>query len=110
MVGDTGGLREFVDHGITGLRFTPDDVPGLADAVTSLLRDEVLARRMSRDARQVLDREYRWSAIAARTVEVYERAALEEAALLAAHSPAHAGRSPDRALRMAVGDGNLLRD
>jgi glycogen(starch) synthase len=110
VVGDTGGLREFVDHGITGLRFTPDDVPGLADAVTSLLRDEVLARRMSRDARQVLDREYRWSAIAARTVEVYERAAREEAALLAAHAPAPSGRPPQPALRVAVGEGNLLRD
>ena len=110
VVGDTGGLREFVDHGITGLRFTPDDVPGLADAVSSLLRDEVLARRMSRDARQVLDREYRWSAIAARTAGVYERAAREEAALLAAHATAHPGRPPGPALQMAVGEGNLLRD
>jgi len=109
-VGDTGGLREFVEHGITGLLFPPDDIPALADAVTSLLRDEVMARRLSRDARRVLDRDYRWSSIAARTVEVYERAAHEEAALMAAHKAAQPPRPTDRSLRMAAAEGNLLRD
>jgi glycogen(starch) synthase len=103
VVADTGGLREIVEHGITGLRFTPGDAAGLADAVTSVLSDEVLARRLTRDARAVLAREYAWSTIAARTVRVYRRAVREERALQAgllarAQAP----------LRMVVRDGNLL--
>lgn len=83
VVADTGGLREFVDHGLTGLRFTPGDPRALADAVTSLLADEVLAQRMVRDARTLLARDYTWEAIARRTAAVYERAVREERALQA---------------------------
>src|SRR5262249_58796567 len=58
VVADVGGLREFVEHGITGLRFAAGDVPGLADAVTALLSDELLAQRMSRSAREQLAEQY----------------------------------------------------
>ena len=83
VVADTGGLREFVDDGATGLRFPPGDHAGLADAVTRLLGDDLLAARMVRDARALLARTYTWEAIARRTAEVYERARREERALLA---------------------------
>jgi len=56
VVADTGGLREIVQHGITGLRFAPGSPADLADAVTAVLSDEVLARRLTRDARAVLAR------------------------------------------------------
>ena len=105
MVGDTGGLREFVAHGITGLRFTPGDVAGLADAVTRPASDEVLARRLERDAREVLARDYTWAGVAQRTVEVYARAVREERAL-----HADLGLRVDRPLRLVVRDGNLLAD
>ena len=100
VVADTGGLREIVEHGITGLRFPPGDVGALADAVTSVLSDEVLARRLVRDARQVLTDDYAWARIAARTAEVYARAAREERALQAGLAP--------RPLRLVVAEGNLL--
>jgi glycogen(starch) synthase len=100
VVADTGGLREIVEHGITGLRFTPGDPAALADAVTAVLSDEVLARRLSRDARAVLEREYAWPSIADRTVAVYRRAVREERAL-----QAQLNQPP---LRMLVRDGNLL--
>jgi glycogen(starch) synthase len=103
VVADTGGLREIVEHGITGLRFRPGDPAGLADAVSAVLRDEVLARRLTRDARAVLEREYAWPAIAARTVGVYQRAVREERALQA--GLAARAQAP---LRMVVRDGNLL--
>ena len=105
VVGDTGGLREFVEHGITGLRFTPGDATGLADAVTALLSDEVLARRLERDARHVLAKDYTWGGVAQRTVDVYARAVREERAL-----HADLGLRVDRPLRLAVRDGNLLAD
>ena len=99
VVADTGGLREFVEHGITGLRFQPGDVGALATAVTSVLSDEVLARRLVRDARDVLTRDYAWSTVAARTAAVYARAVREERALQASQA---------RPLRIVVRDGNLL--
>ena len=83
VVADTGGLREFVDHELTGLRFAPGDHAALAAAVTRLLGDEVLGQRCARDARTLLGRDYTWAAIARRTAEVYARAIREERALQA---------------------------
>jgi glycogen(starch) synthase len=102
VVADTGGLREIVDHGITGLRFAPGDVGALADAVTAVLSDEVLSRRLVRDARSVLARDYPWGRIAERTSTVYARAIREERAL-------QAGLRARTAYPMlVVRDGNLL--
>jgi glycogen(starch) synthase len=103
VVADTGGLREIVEHGITGLKFRPGDPAALADAVSAVLRDEVLARRLTRDARAVVEREYAWPSIADRTVKVYRRAVREERALQAGF--AARAQAP---LRMIVRDGNLL--
>jgi len=83
VVADTGGLREFVDHDATGLRFAPGDHAALADAVTRLLGDEVLAQRLVRDARLLLARDYTWTAIARRTAAVFTQAVREERALRA---------------------------
>ncbi|HVF19545.1 MAG TPA: glycosyltransferase family 4 protein [Mycobacteriales bacterium] len=83
VVADTGGLREFVEHDATGLRFTPGDHAALADAVTRLLADEVLAQRLVHDARALLARSYSWEAIARRTAAVFEQAVREERALQA---------------------------
>jgi glycogen(starch) synthase len=99
VVADTGGLREIVEHGITGLRFAPGDVGELAAAVTSVLCDEVQARRLARDARDVVGRKFSWPTVAARTAGVYARAVREERALQASQA---------RPLRIVVRDGNLL--
>jgi glycogen(starch) synthase len=101
VVADTGGLREFVRHEGTGLRFAPGDVAGLADAVSLLRRDEVLARRLVRTARAALA-DYAWPSIARRTVAEYTRAVREERAL---HDDLRRIQAP---LRMVVRDGNLL--
>jgi glycogen(starch) synthase len=103
VVADTGGLAEIVEHGETGLVFPPLDAPALADAVTEVLRDEVMGRRIVRAARAVVERDNHWPTIAATTAAVYARAVLEERALLAS-------QAARPALRMVVRDGNLLRD
>jgi glycogen synthase len=104
VVADTGGLREIVEHGITGLRFPPEDIGSLAEAVSAVLSDEVLARRLVRDARRVLVEDYAWSRIARRTADVYARAEREERALQAELASAGGVRQ----LRVVVGEGNLL--
>jgi glycogen(starch) synthase len=83
VVADTGGLREFVSPGVTGLRFPPGNPAALADAVTRLLGDQVLAHRLVRDARDLLARDYTWDAIARRTATAYARAVREERSLQA---------------------------
>ncbi len=105
VVADTGGLREIVEHGVTGLRFAPGDVAGLADAVGSLLSDEVLAHRLVRDARAVLDTDYRWTSIAERTVAVYRRAIAEDAAVRAGLRTLD---EPALPARLVVGDDNVF--
>ncbi|HEX5494984.1 MAG TPA: glycosyltransferase family 4 protein [Mycobacteriales bacterium] len=101
VVTDVGGLREFVQHGVTGLRFSPGDVAGLADAVSSVLRDEVLARRLTRQARVVLERDYAWPRVAGQVAGTYLRARREERALRDSLD-----RRPP--LSMEPRDGNLL--
>jgi len=98
---DVGGLREFVAHGRTGLSFRAGDAGGLADAVTEVLTDQVLARRLAKQARAVVRRDHDWAAIAARTIDVFARAESQERALRAEL----AGRT---APRLVVRDGNLL--
>jgi glycogen synthase len=107
VVGDTGGLREIVEHGLTGLRFEPGDVAGLAEAVSSLLADEVLARRLERAARAMVKRDYAWSAVATRTVDVYSGVVREEAQDVRQNGLQARGRAHPR---LDVGDGNLLTD
>jgi glycogen(starch) synthase len=98
---DVGGLRELVVQGQTGLRFAVGDVAGLADAVTALLSDEVLGRRLGRAGRSRAAADFSWDSIADRTVEVYERAGREERAL-------RAGLAARSLPRLVVRDGNLL--
>jgi glycogen(starch) synthase len=75
---DTGGLRELVVHDATGLRFSPGDPASLAGAILRLLTDARLDRRLTLDARRMINDQFSWTSIAARTVDVYERAINEE--------------------------------
>lgn len=79
-----GGLREIVRDRETGLAFPAGDPGGLAAAVDEVLTDQVLARRLARQARAVVRREHSWSSVADRTAAVYARAEPEERALRAA--------------------------
>jgi len=103
VVAAAGGLREIVEPGVTGAAFPPGDVGALADAVTMLLSDQVLARRTVRAAYRKVTRDLRWPYVAERTVQTYERAVDEEEAL----QSGLAG-SVTRPLRVVVRDGNLL--
>lgn len=69
-----GGLGDIVVDGVSGVSFTPGDVPGLARAVGTVLADPAAARRRARTARARLGLEFDWEHIAAATAEVYARA------------------------------------
>lgn len=69
-----GGLGEVVIDGVTGLAFTPGDVPSLTTAVDTVLRDRKAARRRARTARSRLAADFDWAQIATATAAVYRRA------------------------------------
>ncbi len=73
-VSDTGGLRDLVEPGVTGVRFTPDDPRALAAAVGELLAQPAIARRMARAASRRVVADFSWPAIAADTVKIYAEA------------------------------------
>ncbi|GAA1755340.1 glycogen synthase [Agromyces humatus] len=83
----TGGIPEVVDDGVTGVLVpidqaddgtgTPLDpdrfVRDLADALAAVVADPERARAMGQAGRRRAETHFAWDAIAARTIEVYER-------------------------------------
>lgn len=70
-VSDTGGLRELVADGGTGVRFPPENPAAIAAAVARLFDDPAGAAAMAdRAQRRARDR-FSWTAVAARTAAAY---------------------------------------
>ena len=66
VVGDSGGARETVVDGETGLLVPGADVRQVADAVADLLDDPVRAERMGKAGRARAERSHAWPSIAGR--------------------------------------------
>jgi glycosyltransferase involved in cell wall biosynthesis len=60
VVSDAGGLPEVVRHGETGLVVPRDDVPALQAALKLLALDPALRRRLGREGRAHVARDYTW--------------------------------------------------
>ena len=76
IVGDSGGARESVVDGETGLLVNGADVAIVASAVSDLLGDPARAGAMGRAGRERVERDHDWPAIAARLGE-WLRAAID---------------------------------
>ncbi|MGI8666556.1 MAG: glycosyltransferase family 4 protein [Jatrophihabitans sp.] len=72
-VADTGGLRELVEPGSTGVRFAAQNPAAIAAAVRGLLADPVAAAAMAEGARTQGLQRFSWPSVAARTAQVYQR-------------------------------------
>ena len=66
VVGDSGGAKETVVDGETGLLVDGRQVGQVADAVAELLADPARARRMGQAGRARVERHHAWPAIAAK--------------------------------------------
>ena len=66
VVGDSGGSREALVHGETGLLVDGSDVEGVADALASLLEDPAYATRLGKAGRARVEREHTWPLVAGR--------------------------------------------
>ncbi|WBC00027.1 MULTISPECIES: glycosyltransferase family 4 protein [unclassified Solwaraspora] len=104
-VSATGGLAEIVEPGVTGTTFRPQDPHGLAQAVHTLLSDELFARRVARSARQLVTRRYGWATIAAQTAATYAAAVREAPGF---NTRRAAAQLAGGAAKLVVPDGNLL--
>jgi phosphatidylinositol alpha-1,6-mannosyltransferase len=66
VVGDSGGSREALVHGETGLLVDGSDVEGVADALASLLDEPAYASRLGKAGRARVEREHTWPLVAGR--------------------------------------------
>ena len=66
-----GGLPEVVEHGITGFLVEPGNVTELRESVASLLQDPARARRMGRNARELVLERFTWQHCAERCLGAY---------------------------------------
>jgi len=76
---DTGGLREVVRHGETGVHTWANNPHSLAWGVNQVLADSALAARLRRAGKREVRERYRWEDIAAQTLAVYEEVLRERA-------------------------------
>lgn len=68
----TGGLKQIVINGKTGLHAEPKNPRDLARALNFLLADEQLRERMSRQA-ALHGKQFAWTTIALKTLELYRK-------------------------------------
>jgi glycosyltransferase involved in cell wall biosynthesis len=79
---DVGGLRDVVQHGVTGLLVPPGDPGALAAALDSLLDDPQTRRRMG-EAGRLQARRFEAAALVPRVVEIFDGVVHRRAARVA---------------------------
>lgn len=67
-----GGNPELIDDGVTGILVAPDDLDGLADEITGLLKDDGRRKTMGKKARERAQRLFDAARNARETEAVYE--------------------------------------
>jgi len=75
IVNTPGWMRELVEQNEAGLFARPGDARDLADKIEQLRADPELARRLGRNARALAERDFGRDQLAARALDVLERAA-----------------------------------
>ena len=68
---DAGGVREAVEHGVSGLLAPPGDVPALAGALDALLADSALRSRLGAAGRAAYESRFRLEHTIGKTLAVY---------------------------------------
>jgi len=74
VVARVGGLPEVVEDGVTGVVVPPRDPERTARALERLLTDAALRRRMGREGRERVRRDYEWGASVDQMLRIYREA------------------------------------
>jgi L-malate glycosyltransferase len=72
IVSDTGGLREIVDNGITGIYVEPGNVEQTSRAIEKIMQDKTLANAMAEKAYQSVKERFSWNTNLTEQIKVYE--------------------------------------
>jgi glycosyltransferase involved in cell wall biosynthesis len=67
-----GGNLEVIEDGVTGLLVPPGDAVALGNAVARLLDDDALARRMAKNAREMVERKFSFERLTREVGALYE--------------------------------------
>ena len=73
------GSEDLIQDGITGLLVPPADPTALSQAIGKLLDDRVLAHRLAEAGRNLVEREYNQSTMAAHIMQLYQQASARQA-------------------------------
>ncbi len=71
VVGDVGGFREVVRHGVNGLRALPGNAEHLAEQIIHLLSTPGLSEKLRENASRDIRDKYSWKGVAQSTVSLY---------------------------------------
>jgi starch synthase len=71
---DIGHFREVIDDGKTGFIVPPRDAMALSEAITKLLTDDELRRKMGENAYYMGRKKFSWDEIAQKYINVYKEA------------------------------------
>lgn len=69
---NVGGIPDIVKHGENGFLVEPADPKALASAISTLLKNDDLRRKMGQNARKFAKREFSWQSKAVLTIEMYQ--------------------------------------
>ena len=70
---NVGGIPEICVNRENALIVPPKDPEALADAMIEILEDGMLAKKMGKNGRKLVEEKYTWEKIAEKTEKVYER-------------------------------------
>jgi len=71
---DTGGIKEILEDGVSGLLFPPGDDVKMADAILKMLSDTELSRKCAENLRKKVEERFTLDKMARETLSVYEEA------------------------------------
>jgi phosphatidyl-myo-inositol dimannoside synthase len=75
VAGRSGGILDAVRDQLTGILVDPEDVGGVAEAVISVLRDPLLAKRLGEAAREMVLARFTWDHVVGEARNVFAEAA-----------------------------------
>jgi len=67
-----GGIPELIEDGVTGLLVDPDDMAGLADALSRVIQDPSWARRLGENGRAFVQQRYRLEKSVQTLIELFQ--------------------------------------
>ena len=67
-----GGVAEVAEHEQTGLLVPSEDPAAMAAAISRLLSDDTLARRLAENARRMIEQQFSWEIVAKETRRFYD--------------------------------------